>query len=341
MKHLQYHILAATIAAFAIAGTSTRAHSAVIPTEEAGPELPPIWAEASPSQRHQALEAAELDANRLLAERVYGLEIESGTRISDLVFDGSETAGNLSAFLRGAVESAEPRFLPDGTVLAFRAVKLREVVKTVSKATKGKVLSDGSIEPVSANEKTSISNNDSVIDVTGNSALPGSEGHAKILAKRAAELDAYRRLAATMIGIKINGETTVRDLALENDRVTSALAAVLKGAETKKVAYDPLDASCKVTMSLKIADVIRTTVRAVGTDKIKTTINDEIEEQSFTATGRGVMREIGSGDQQAASSAEPPRPETSREKVDPFFETTTIIREVLRTEAVIHGNSPP
>jgi hypothetical protein len=336
MKNLHLQIITAAMAALAAISTTPRAHSSVIPTEESGPELPEIWASASPSQRHQALEAAELDANRLLAERVYGLEIEAGTRIQDLVFESSETAAVLSAFLLGAAESAEPRFLPDGTVLVFRSVKLREVVKTVSKAVKGKVLPDGSVEPVSSNEKTTISNNDSVIEVTGNSALPGSLGHAKILAKRAAEMDAYRRLAATMAGIKITGETLVRDLALENDRVVSSLAALLKGAETKKVVYDKNDGSCKVTMALKTADVIRTTVRAVGSDKIKTTINDEIEEQTFTATGRGVMREIGTGDQQANTVPNTPQTERDSSGTDPFFETTTIIREVLRSETVLN-----
>jgi hypothetical protein len=335
MKKLRHQIIPFAVAALAAVGTP-QVNASVIPTEESGPDLPGVWASASPSQRLQAVEAAEMDANRLLAERVYGLEIESGTRIHDLVFAGGETMAGLSAFLLGATESAEPRFLPDGTVLVFRAVKLREVVKTISKSMKGKILPDGSTAPGSSKEKTTISNNDTVIEVTGNSALPGSEGHAKILAKRAAEIDAYRRLAATMLGINLTGETVVRDLALENDRVVSALAGVLKGAETKKVVYDKMDGSCKVTMALKTADVIRTTVRAVGSDKINTTINDEIEEQTFTATGRGVMREIGTGDQPVDASPNSPQPEKTNRGVDPFFETTTIIREVLRSETVLN-----
>jgi len=336
MKHLHHHIIAATCAALAAAGCPTPILAAVIPVEESGPKLPGVWASATPSQIHEAIEAAELDADRLLAERVYGLEIESGTRIRDLVFDGKETSSRFSARLVGATESKEPQFLADGTVLVFRAIKVREVLQNFSKSTEGKVRPDGSVEVGSSREKTTIANNDSVIDVTGNSALPGSEGHQKIMAKRAAELDAYRRLAKRMFGIQIDGETTLRKIALENDRVGSALSAVLKGAETTKVAFDPENGSCKVTMKLKTADVVRTTIRAAGPGKIQTSIKDEIEESTFTETGTGTMREIASGDTPDSAPATAQRSEQSDGRVDPFFETTTIIREVLRTEPVIN-----
>ncbi|PAZ00934.1 MAG: hypothetical protein CAK90_02905, partial [Spartobacteria bacterium AMD-G4] len=58
--------------------------AAVKPTEESAPNLPEIWQKAGPRERLKATRAAELDADRLLAERIYGLEVDSETTIADL-----------------------------------------------------------------------------------------------------------------------------------------------------------------------------------------------------------------------------------------------------------------
>ena len=51
--------------------------AAVKPTEESAPKLPEIWQKAGPRERLMATRAAELDADRLLAERIYGLQVDS------------------------------------------------------------------------------------------------------------------------------------------------------------------------------------------------------------------------------------------------------------------------
>jgi hypothetical protein len=342
MKKIQQHIVAATIAALSTIFTPSLAQSAIKPTEEAGPNLPEIWQKAGPRERLKATRAAELDADRLLAERIYGLQVDAETTVADLAAKEDTVGSAVSATLVGAVSTEAPEYLADGTVQVVRAVKIREVINTLNTAVKGKILSDGSFETVSNKTKTNTETKDSVIDVMGNAALPGSEGQQKIMAKRAAELDAYRRLAARMMGIKISGETTIRDMALENDELVAGLSHVLKGASPTAIKFNKDDGSCEVTMAVKTADVLRTTKRIVKGDKVTTTIKDSIEEKTFSETGHGAMREIAQGDAPAEAVKEsiPSDQPIVDAKVkvsgiDPFFETTAIIKQVVQSEPVV------
>jgi hypothetical protein len=342
MKKLHPHVVAAAIAVLSTLGTTPAAQSAVRPTEESGPNLPEIWQKAGPRERLKATRAAEIDADRLLAERIYGLQIDAETTVADLAAKEDTIGSAVSATLVGSVTTEGPDYLPDGTVQVVRAVKIREVVNTLNTAVKGKILADGSFETLSNKSKTNSEVRDSVIDVMGNAAIPGSLGHQKIMAKRAAEMDAYRLLAARIMGIRIDGETTVRDMALENDEIVAALSHLLKGAQTTAIKYNKDDGSCEVTMAIKTADVLRTTKRTVKGDKVKTTIKDEVEEKTFSETGRGAMRDIAQGDSPTEVAAAPVpanQPILDAEvKIsgnDPFFETTAIIKQVLQSGPVV------
>jgi len=161
------------------------------------------------------------------------------------------------------------------------------------------------------------------------------------MAKRAAEMDAYRRLAGRMMGVKIEGNTTIRDFALENDEILASLSQVLKAAAPTAIKYNKSDGSCEVTMVVKTADVLRTTKRTVKGDKVKTTIKDQVEGKTFSETGRGAMREIAQGDSPTDSTGSVPTnqpiidAEVKISGNDPFFETTAIIKQVLQSGPVV------
>jgi hypothetical protein len=104
-----------------------------------------------------------------------------------------------------------------------------------------------------------------------------------IKAKRAAEADAYRRLGERLMGVKINSNTTVRDLALKNDKVIQSMAGLLKGADVTAIQFQK-DLSCEVTMQVKLSEVIRTVTRVV---KGRSSMEDSIETKTVTETGRG------------------------------------------------------
>ena len=317
-------------------------YAAVKPTEEEVPKLPEIWQKAGPRERLKALRAAELDADRLLVERIYGLQVDSETTVANLASTNDAVDTAVSATLVGAVTNGAPEYLADGTVQVVRAVKIREVINTLNAAVKRKILSDGSFETLSNKTKTNTEVKESVIDVMGNAALAGSEGHQKIMAKRAAELDAYRRLAARMLGIKIQGKTTIQDMVLENDELVAALSRVLKGASPTAIKYNKDDGSCEVTMTIKTADVLRTTKRIIKGDKLQITIKDEIHDKSFSETGRGAMRDIAQTEtpseavtEEASANQPVIGAEVKISRKDPFFETTAIIKQVVQSGAVV------
>ena len=329
MKHIRRILLVPTFAAISGLLIPSTSFSAVKPTEEEGPVLPEIWVKAGPRERLKATRAAELDADRLLAERIYGLQVDSETTVQDLAAGDDKIAGAVSATLVGSITTEAPEYLPDGRVQVVRAVKIREVIDTLNRVIKGKRLEDGSLVTTSDNTKTNRTTNDKIIDVMGNAAIPGSEGHQKIMAKRAAEMDAYRRLAGRMMGVKIDGNTTVRDFALEHDEILASLSQVLKAATPTAVKYNKSDGSCEVTMEIKTQDIIRTTRRFLKGTTTKTEIKDEIEEKTFSETGMGAMRDVAQGDAPSGGSA------SGGSKSEPFFETEIILKEVVQSGPVV------
>jgi len=309
------------------------ASAAIKPTEEQAKPLPEIWEKAGPRERLKATRAAELDGDRLLVERIFGLQVDGETSVADLVLEEDAVAGAVQATLVGAVNAEEPTYLPDGQVQVVRAVKIREVVDRLNRVLKGRRLSDGSFRTISDKTKTDRATNEKIIDVMGNAALPGTEGHEKVMAKRAAEIDAYRRLAGRMMGVQITSDTTVRDMCLENDQIVASLSQILKGATPTAITYKS-DGSCEVTLEVKVEDVIRTTKRYLKGGRESVNISDEIKTNTFTETGIGTMRpaEDGGGGLPAGTTA---MAELSGNSSEPFFEARVVIQEVVQSGPVV------
>ena len=325
MKHIHHYIIVPTLVAISSLATPYAGQAAVKPTEEEGPVLPEIWVKAGPRERLKATRAAELDADRLLAERIYGLQIDSETTVKDLAETDDAIAGAVSATLVGSITTEPAEYLEDGRVQVVRAVKIREVIDTLNRVIKGKKLDNGSVATISDVVKTDRKTNDKIIDVMGNAAIKGSEGHQKIMAKRAAEMDAYRRLAGRMMGVKIDGTTTIRDFALENDEILASLSQVLKAATPTAIKYNKSDGSCEVTMEIKTQDIVRVTRRFVKGNTTKTQIKDEIEEKTFSETGMGAMRDIAQEDAPSGGSS----------SGEAFEETEMILKEVVQSGPVV------
>jgi hypothetical protein len=261
------------------------ASAAVKPTEAAeAPPLPDIWQKVPAQQRLMALRAAEVDATRLLVERIMGLHLNSDSTVRDLVLANDTIKGSLSASIKGVTTTEPPEYFADGRVQVVRAVKVQQVIEVLSKVVKEEHMADGVIKKVADSKKTEFVTRNEKLDVVGSSAIPNSEGHLKIKAKRAAEGDAYRKLGERLMGVKITSDTTVRDLALKNDEVVKSMSGVLKGADVTAIQYQK-DGSCEVTMQVKLSEVIRTVTRVV---KGKTHMEDYIDAKTISETGTGV-----------------------------------------------------
>ena len=73
---------------------------------------------------------------------------------------------------------------------------------------------------------------------------------AKVMARRAAILDAYKALAEKMYGIKINGRDTVKNMILQNSTLRSYVEGLIRGAQIEDEEFK--NGIYTVTMSVRI-----------------------------------------------------------------------------------------
>lgn len=272
--------------------------------------LPSIWKSSSAQERLKAIRVAQLDAYRALLERVYGFQLSSGTTVYDCVLQSDQVYTKLDLLLKNAVELEKPEYNDKGMVMVVYGLKLRKIIDVLK-------------EDKTFNTTTiSKSIHDKTIEALGCGALPGTMGMKMLRAKRAAELDAYRLMAERIVGIKINSETSIANMCLQNDKVQSSLVAFLKGLKPTAINYTS-DGSCAVTMQLKIREVIKTVETLVriynseNKDKIenvKIATNDKI----FTVTGHGA-----------------PRNDVVSPSTNIYHSELTVLRTVLKSKIVI------
>jgi hypothetical protein len=77
-----------------------------------------------------------------------------------------------------------------------------------------------------------------MIEVTGYSVIQshsGSEPQQRLMAIKAARLDAFRQLAEVVYGAYIDSNTTVSDLTIQDDVFRSRVEGVIYGAELIKI----------------------------------------------------------------------------------------------------------
>lgn len=89
------------------------------------------------------------------------------------------------------------------------------------------------------------------VTATGSGIAPaGSRGaQARVLARRAAIVDAQRQLAEALNGVQVDAETTVEELVVTSDIVRTRVSATLKGAKVISEGFSA-DGAYEVTMAL-------------------------------------------------------------------------------------------
>ena len=80
-----------------------------------------------------------------------------------------------------------------------------------------------------------------------------TQSQAKLLARRAAEADCYRKLAETVYGIQIDSETFVLDFVAESDEIRSAVDAFITGVRLGTPRYFD-DGTCEIDAELSEFD---------------------------------------------------------------------------------------
>ncbi len=267
------------IAASSIVPTA-QLFAAVKPEMGAAPNLPPIWQNVSARDRLNLVRAAELDASRLLVERIYGTQITSDTTVSDLAATDDKVAAEVRSFINGVKTVGEPVFTPDGRVEVIRKAHLDQVIKRIEERY---TRSEGG--PLASASNTTTEEREVVFDILGSAAIRGSDGHKRLMSKRAAEVDASRRVAERLGNVEIRSGTKLSNLAAESDEIKAYLTRVIKNAETTKIRFFP-DNSAEVTIRVVMNPKVRVIARKFK-DGEATIISDKTEEMKFEETGSG------------------------------------------------------
>ncbi|MBN2559672.1 MAG: hypothetical protein JXQ75_01910 [Phycisphaerae bacterium] len=260
------------------------------------PVIPDIWKAIPVRERLMAKRAAEVDAMRRLVERIKGLRITSDTLVRDFVAESDVITTEARATLVGAQETRTYWHNDELIVEVTYEVPIESVITTIKslhkRHYKGDKVTGMDIERVTkelrqrkfeatgmgvprpqairvAAEKLEMSIPDWVgqtIRAEGNgvprSDLAGTP-QGKLMAARAAELDAKRRLAEEVMGFQIDSSTTVRDFVTEHDEINTQLNAYIVGSYVKSTTYDSEGtATVMVEMpAMQVWEVVHTYMR--------------------------------------------------------------------------------
>lgn len=273
-----------------------------------------------------AKRAAEADAYRKLAETVYGLQLSSNTFVRDFVTESDEIKTSVDALVRG-VKLGEPRYYDDGVCEIDAEVTVEKVVTTLkrihSEHYHGNRVTTTDFENIRKTIKRDV------IQVTGMGAprpelppgLPyGVEDvitplpsdyrptltvpeiwksvtpQGRLMAERAAEVDAQRKLLERIMGLRLNSETLVRDFVTEYDIISTQAQGVVRGAQKVDKYLHTDELIVEVTMRVPVERVISTLKelhsqhyqgRRVTTTDF-TQVRKQIQRDYFEATGAGV-----------------------------------------------------
>jgi hypothetical protein len=278
-----------------------------------------------------ARRAAEADAYRKLAEAVYGVQINSTTFVRDFVAESDEIRTGVDTFIKG-VRLGPPRYYEDGVCEVDAEVTVEKLVTTLKQihAThyKGRTVKTTDIEQIQQRVQRDV------IQVTGSGAprpelppnLPagvesvitafppdyqapkmlsvpgiwkGLPPQARLMAERAARVDAMRKLLEQIKGLRLNSETLVRDFVAEYDEIRTQATGIVMGAyEVEKYLHHD-ELIVEVTMAVPVEKVIER-IKELHTQhykgrKVVTTdivnVRKEIQRDTITATGSGVPPE--------------------------------------------------
>jgi hypothetical protein len=192
---------------------------------------PPTGAANKAQARLMTKQAAKLDAMRRLTEQLEGVEIDSATTVKNFVTEDDEIRSRVQGFIRGAEVVSEEE-LDDGSWEVKMRMSLRPLARVIKPARRT------SRRPAPRKRAPGVM----------------SPAQARLMAERAAKLDAYRQIAEHIKGVSIKSNTTVRDFMAKDDRIRSRVDAIIRGARVTDRRFND-DGTVEVDMELKHPDI--------------------------------------------------------------------------------------
>lgn len=250
------------------------------------PSIGPVWRNLGTPHgiqaRGMAARAARLDAIRRLAERIYGLRLTSRTLVVDFVAQSDEITTDLSVDMPTAGEEVSTYYHYDELIAEVTVrMPMEQVIETIktlhSRHYKGDDVRGHDIEKAARRviksdfvatglgcppakyverlvERTQVEMpawTYEPITETGSATHPEfSTPQGRLMAARAAEVDAKRRLAERVFGFTIHGSTTVRDFVAEHDYVETVLEGYMNNATVIQTQFDTATGEARVTVQI-------------------------------------------------------------------------------------------
>jgi len=228
------------------------------------PSIPPLWRQIGPQGRFMAQRAATLDAYRRLGEQLRGFKITSDTSVRDFVTESDQIATELNTTLRGAREVHVFFHADEPIVEVTLEIPWQKVIATIRESVTTHMKDDDDYKHSVFNETTTRVEKKyfratgmgipadrylqrtttamvtappewftKPIRATGEGVIDkknANAAQAKLMATRAAELDAKRKLAEMIGGLSLQSNTTVGGYLGKNDQVRVQMDAVVDGA---------------------------------------------------------------------------------------------------------------
>ena len=182
-----------------------------------------------------ARRAAKVDALRNLLEVIYGIQIDARTTVRDFVTESDVVRSRVRAVVQGARE-IDYQVQADGTAEVTVEVTLGRLEDILGRRLlydQEMIQATGYGAPGGQGYEAPQATRD-VLRVKGHGVEPNEPGltpaEKSLLAKRAGKLDALRNLSEQVNGVRISGETLVRDFVTRSDDIRSRVFSYIQGA---------------------------------------------------------------------------------------------------------------
>ncbi|MCK6484103.1 MAG: LPP20 family lipoprotein [Phycisphaerae bacterium] len=266
------------------------------------PPIPDLWKRVGAQGRLMAIRAAEVDAKRKLLERIKGLRITSDTIVRDFVAESDQITAQAMGKVVGAsivrtyLHHDEP--IAEVTV-AVPVESVVEIIKEIhSRSIQGERVKGTDITNVVKQIKTQTfeatgmgippqkaiaaynasapSPQEQIppwaaerIEMTGQGVAPDDKAgtpQGKLMAARAAEIDAKRKLGEHIQGLSISSSTLVKDFVAQHDEIRTYMDAILVGAMVERTEFDGDTATVTVSIpGMQIWQIVHERIRVTAT----------------------------------------------------------------------------
>ncbi|MBN1902099.1 LPP20 family lipoprotein [Candidatus Sumerlaeota bacterium] len=219
----------------------------------------------SPEQaKLMAKRAAINDAQRNLAETIYGIRLDSKTTVRNFITENDVIRTELHALLQGAAVT-DVRWDRHGTCTVKMEVPVAALQRTLQRrfgynSDVIRATGQGAPNPVASPTPAAIALSPEeswhtlVIRATGSGTAPkdmADTPQGKLMAERAAYSDALRQLGENVMGVHITSRTTVRNYITQNDTIKTRFQSFLQNARRVETRHLE-DGICEVDLEIPL-----------------------------------------------------------------------------------------